>query len=622
MIDLLFNNMLNFLIKNSIGINIADRSIEIVQLVGGGRVVQIKSINRIKFNAGIITNGRITDRNKLTTIIKKLLVTAKPVPIKAKEIFFTVPEAQTYTHIFTLTNYNKENKQLIKDEIDRTIPIVSDNMIYSSKIIYHTSKLTEILVVAARRDIMKEWQDFFLALKINIKFDIEIFAARRAILEEKNDETNCLIDFGATTTQLAIFDKKTLKMSYSFYKAGEYLNEELANYLSVNLIQAAKLKKEINLNKKNKKADALKKVLEPIITEIKISIQYWQDKSEKKIKQLILLGGSSQIKGLVEYFSSQFKLPVVLAHSNLTDKKASLLYLNAIGSALRGINSFWRQDPLLEISLSKKIKTKKQLISRHKQHQPSKDLILKNKSRILFLLTLLIVSILVLVIIFLYRHYDNKQKIVQQQEKQDKLTYNFSKTIQLSLPVAIDKIEYTPDRIPGRIIDNNNNLKASEELWPQAIKQNPLQWLVFDSKVAQQLFISALDKKINDAFIFSSLDYLDLISTDNPNIYFISAKINFLTQTDINIQTPTIEHSPLSETELIEEPIIEQIIITNTPTGWLNIRRGPGTNYEIITKANVGEKFIFLDQEDGWTKIKLSDNQEGWASTTYVEKIK
>lgn len=53
----------------------------------------------------------------------------------------------------------------------------------------------------------------------------------------------------------------------------------------------------------------------------------------------------------------------------------------------------------------------------------------------------------------------------------------------------------------------------------------------------------------------------------------------------------------------------------------LNVREGPGTNYNIIGQVNKNEQFPFIEEMDEWIKIDYF-GQEGWVSREYVDKIK
>lgn len=52
----------------------------------------------------------------------------------------------------------------------------------------------------------------------------------------------------------------------------------------------------------------------------------------------------------------------------------------------------------------------------------------------------------------------------------------------------------------------------------------------------------------------------------------------------------------------------------------LNVRKGPGTGYALVTKIGLNETHEVLTQKDGWYKIKVK-NMEGWVSSNYVKYI-
>lgn len=50
----------------------------------------------------------------------------------------------------------------------------------------------------------------------------------------------------------------------------------------------------------------------------------------------------------------------------------------------------------------------------------------------------------------------------------------------------------------------------------------------------------------------------------------------------------------------------------------LNVRSGPSTNNSIVGKAYRGNTVEILENSNGWSKIKLSNGQVGWASAQYL----
>lgn len=58
--------------------------------------------------------------------------------------------------------------------------------------------------------------------------------------------------------------------------------------------------------------------------------------------------------------------------------------------------------------------------------------------------------------------------------------------------------------------------------------------------------------------------------------------------------------------------------LTNTQSTRLNIRKGPGTNYEIIGKLDKGDYVVVLSIANGWAKVIFDGTKLGYVSSTYL----
>lgn len=82
----------------------------------------------------------------------------------------------------------------------------------------------------------------------------------------------------------------------------------------------------------------------------------------------------------------------------------------------------------------------------------------------------------------------------------------------------------------------------------------------------------------------------------------------------------------LSEADLatISTPVITQtpqVLVKETPTGFLRVRDKPSLNGKEIGKVTPGDKLILLEEQGSWDRVRLSNNTEGYVASTYVEKI-
>jgi len=91
---------------------------------------------------------------------------------------------------------------------------------------------------------------------------------------------------------------------------------------------------------------------------------------------------------------------------------------------------------------------------------------------------------------------------------------------------------------------------------------------------------------------------------------------------DYNIIVPNApEEAASEETETPPEieVVIQQVEISNTPTGWLNARKGPGTNYEVVSRVKPGEVYelVSTDTKSGWYEIRLNSEETAWVINIY-----
>ena len=114
-----------FFTKRAIGLDIADHTIEIVELQKNFGKVKVRGLGRVKLKTDVVERGRIKDKEKLTQAIRDAASQAKPNKIIGKKIVFGLPECQVYTHIFSLSITEK-----VKEEDLRVLAVEEANKIF------------------------------------------------------------------------------------------------------------------------------------------------------------------------------------------------------------------------------------------------------------------------------------------------------------------------------------------------------------------------------------------------------------------------------------------------------------------------------------------------------------
>lgn len=87
-------------------------------------------------------------------------------------------------------------------------------------------------------------------------------------------------------------------------------------------------------------------------------------------------------------------------------------------------------------------------------------------------------------------------------------------------------------------------------------------------------------------------------------------------ETPFNTPSPTLSPEPTAITPLTEKDILSIKYTTTT----LNVRKGPGTDYDILTTLSPESEVKILSEEGNWSKIEFEKSDEGYAyvSTKYL----
>lgn len=631
--------------KRSVGIDIADHTIEVAEVKGAIKDA-LTSLGRVTIPEGVVVRGRIKDEEALRALLKRALLEARPRPITTRKAVFGLPESHVYTHMFSAPEgferkFQLEKDEYVRKEIEQVIPLETGDMLFSYRVITVTPGKKEILAIASSKSLVLEWDRFFRKLGIGIElFDTEVLALRRNIKSiVSTKEPICLVDVGALTTNIAIFDAGGIRYSYSVGIAGESLTADVAQSLKIRQEEAEDKKVKIGLTDENdKEVFVLIKALEPLVEEIKAAQAFYKERYGADIGKLVLAGGSSRMPGLVHYLETNLSTSVVLAESNLVlpSLTEGFQYIEAVGLAIRGLRGVWdTRDPALT------------LVPMLRGNIFS-EFIQSKKIYVFAGLGVVAVALLGVGVVAGWRAWSHR-KI---EPTVDTATFTIKQTLRLRIPVAISSLEYTDDRLHGRVVEYpidkskeykdalldvalaaEKDLKQGEQVWKKPITQtqDSISLLVYSNDEAQRLFTKAIEvaNTAHVGYRFESWEPYGLEPTENEHVYFMSGDVVIVAAAlmpdatsgapDRTTPTPVptqAETSPGSKT-----PAKGTVLIKETETGWLNVRSGAGASFVIIRKIYPGDRFEFLSESKDWIQLRFSDNTTGWVATRYVQKL-
>lgn len=112
--------------------------------------------------------------------------------------------------------------------------------------------------------------------------------------------------------------------------------------------------------------------------------------------------------------------------------------------------------------------------------------------------------------------------------------------------------------------------------------------------------------------LLSHPNYLNRsIRVDLPKNFNLTISVDLaLSEADLTtIATPAITQTP-------------EVIVKETPTGFLRVRDKPNTAGKEIARVKPGDSLILLEETGSWDKVRLPDGTEGFVAASYVEKSK
>lgn len=188
------------------------------------------------------------------------------------------------------------------------------------------------------------------------------FASARAVVGQEEKEAGvCVVDIGAASTDIAVFEEGVLSWLKSISIGGMHLTNDLAVGLKTHLTEAERLKHQFGCHFSNEVQERLEipglsgcesriierqvlaTILQPRLEEILALVRNELAKNgsdEALPTGVVLTGGGSQLKGILDIAQRVFHLPVRLGRPSrlggLSDMISSPAYSTLVGLAQVG----------------------------------------------------------------------------------------------------------------------------------------------------------------------------------------------------------------------------------------------------------------------------------------------
>lgn len=303
--------------KPIFGFDIGHGSLKVMQIERGGKHSRVVGYGTATFDPSAIQDGIITDHAAIAKATHALFKNRLIGDITTRRTVVAIPSYRTFTRLISLPPLTgKELKEAVSIEAEQYIPMPLSELYMDYNVISRDAEKIDLFAIAVPRNIVDSHLRLMDVLGLEtVGVGTTIDAAGQLFLEDKqSDVPAILVDFGSLSADITIFDKHML-FSGTVSGGGEVFTERIRETLGVSHAEAHIIKTKYGLSASKKQKEivaALDPVLSQLAQEIRRMIRFYEDRygSERKITQIVTLGGGANMPGLSDYLTSNLRLAV------------------------------------------------------------------------------------------------------------------------------------------------------------------------------------------------------------------------------------------------------------------------------------------------------------------------
>ncbi|CAN5369148.1 pilus assembly protein PilM [soil metagenome] len=243
--------------------------------------------------------------------------------LPSSHVVLGVPTARSFSRTFLLPiSAEKTLKDAVEIEADQYIPIPTATLYIDSEIIERDKQNITVLMSAMSRVIVDNCVKAVESVDLQVVLVEPGMNAVGRLLTSTEDGhlPTVIVDIGPASTDIAVLDNGSIRVTGGLAIGGNTFTLDIAKKLGVTLENAHQLKVLSGLNagsRQEKIKTALGPSLERIVSETRKVIRYYNERlsdgDTRKLEQLLVVGGGSNLPGIGEYFTNSLVMPARVA---------------------------------------------------------------------------------------------------------------------------------------------------------------------------------------------------------------------------------------------------------------------------------------------------------------------
>lgn len=287
----------------AIGIDIGTSIIKIVELARCSGGFEVRYFNAQPFEAAtlhetlkkMLEARQITDQTLITAVSGKgTLIRYVDMPLMSTE----------------------ELRKALAYDLDKHFPFDPATIYYDCHIIEEASKdkKMSVLVTAVKKELIDDRLKVFkdAGFQLN-KITTNAIATANAFgnlagLSSEHKTAKALLDIGGSVSNLMIINERSPRFNRDIFIGANDITKQISNVLGISLVEAEKLK--VSGERSEEILVASEDVLNNLMSEVRLSLDYFTTERNIAIDELYLVGGGAGLKGIVGIFEKQLGVPV------------------------------------------------------------------------------------------------------------------------------------------------------------------------------------------------------------------------------------------------------------------------------------------------------------------------
>ena len=304
------------------GLDFGHSNLKVMQLqVEKDKAPRVLGYGIIDYPADAMVNGVVVKPNEIAKALYELFTKKMVGTISTKRVACTIPTSRTFSRPMRLPLMSEsDTAEAVRLEAEQYIPIPPSNLYIDYDISSRDEQGVELLMVATPKNIIDSYVGLLESVGLEpVALEPTMSASSRlfSMADSSHNEPSILIDYGSVAVDLAVFDQ-TMFVNSTVVGGGDDITSLIAQRLGISKKEAYGLKNNYGIGVSEKQEvikEAIRPILDNLVREIQKIIRYYNDRrsqNQRKIAQIVTIGGGANMPGLSAHLSNQLHLPTRL----------------------------------------------------------------------------------------------------------------------------------------------------------------------------------------------------------------------------------------------------------------------------------------------------------------------